>query len=263
MMKRGVWWIAAVLMIFVSGGVFAEEFYQYTDKDGTLRFTDDYNRVPLENQADVKTIPSVESKSQPSPDEQTQYPPAPEEAPAETPAYGPPGEILQETQEESEDEPAPEGAYETDAAGEPTGMDEEYPDETPADETGMTEDAYGEEGLDDSSAESADLPETGMERPPMSDYQVMTGQFDREKKELDKKMERLQREKESVESQDVNQMTSSELNTHEQRVKDLNARINGLNKEQLRFEERVRRFNERLMEKNKASEEGETSGDNS
>ena len=72
MMKHFVWMIAAALMLFQVGGVIAGEFYQYTDKDGNMIFTDDFDKVPKEKQAEVKTYQSVKSAPQPSVSEQTE-----------------------------------------------------------------------------------------------------------------------------------------------------------------------------------------------
>ncbi len=233
-------WMTVLLLWLVSTAVWAGEIFQYTDKDGNMIFTDDYNRVPKEKQADVKTFRAIETKSKPSDSTQIQNVPGSLEAPpADTSSA--PGDTPESN---AESETVPE-----------TGTEPEFVEEEalPSDEEPLLKQPSMEESMG---------PESSAESSPLSDIEVMKGQFDREKKELDRKLERLQKEKQALADQDVSQMNSWELNAHEERVKDINARIEGYQKEQRRFEQRVSDFNERIMNQNKMRAAGETADEN-
>jgi hypothetical protein len=235
MIKYFIWLIAAILMMYQTDRGFAGEIYQYTDKDGNMIFTDDLNKVPKEKQVGVKSFQSVVSKPQSTTSEPDQSSDTVQSnLPSET------TERLQPPEEGNEGETAPEDQMDMETTKEGSDMTSEYPEETSSAE---------DMGASVESGES-DIPATDSEAPESSDDEVITGQFDREKKELDQKLNRMQQEKEKLEKQDVSQMSSMELNAHEERVKDLNARINGLQKEQYQYQERVRRFNDRAVNRN-------------
>ena len=82
-----------------------------------------------------------------------------------------------------------------------------------------------------------------------SDYQVMAGQFEREKKQMDQQLGELQAEREKIGNTKFKDMTKEQLNANEEKVKDLNDRISRLQRDQAEFQERVRQFNERMKNK--------------
>jgi hypothetical protein len=51
-MKKLTWTIVIVFLVF--GGPVAAQFYRYIDHKGNLRFTDDYNKVPVEQRANIR-----------------------------------------------------------------------------------------------------------------------------------------------------------------------------------------------------------------
>ena len=58
--------LALVSLLSAPAGVFGE-YYQYTDKDGAVRFTDDPSMIPEDQQPQVKIFESIRSgESQPS-----------------------------------------------------------------------------------------------------------------------------------------------------------------------------------------------------
>jgi hypothetical protein len=254
-MKYLVWvFAAAVVLLFIqANSVFAGEFYEYTDKDGNLIFTDDFDKVPKEKQAEIKTYQSVKSAPQSSVSEQTKA-----SVPAESNIPTTATENVRAPEENSGEESAPEDLVDNEESEEPNEVDNPSLEETPVTGEEIEDKTYAEEPTEgDLSAEESTLSEDVTETPEPSDDEVMTGYFDREKKELDLQLERLQQEKEKVEKLDVSQMTSRELNAHEERVKELNARIEGNRKEQARFQDRVNKFNERITSSKQKPQVGE------
>jgi uncharacterized protein (DUF342 family) len=51
-MKKIAWTIAIVFLVFA--GPVTAQFYRYIDQNGNLRFTDDYNKVPVEQRANIQ-----------------------------------------------------------------------------------------------------------------------------------------------------------------------------------------------------------------
>lgn len=56
---KNFFWIA-LLLLFIAAPAFGE-YYEYTDRDGTVRFTDDPSVIP-KDQAEVKTFESIQSE---------------------------------------------------------------------------------------------------------------------------------------------------------------------------------------------------------
>lgn len=88
---------AALLLLFWSGAW--GEYYQYTDKDGTVRFTDDASMIPEEKQIDVKTFESIQS---PEPEEErVEEEPAPGEESMEETTDAASNETLEDAADET------------------------------------------------------------------------------------------------------------------------------------------------------------------
>ena len=51
-MKKLTWTIVIVFLVFA--GPVTAQFYRYIDQKGNLRFTDDYNKVPVEQRANIR-----------------------------------------------------------------------------------------------------------------------------------------------------------------------------------------------------------------
>ena len=51
-MKKLTLTIAIVFLVFA--GPVTAQFYRYIDRNGNLRFTDDYNKVPVEQRASIR-----------------------------------------------------------------------------------------------------------------------------------------------------------------------------------------------------------------
>ncbi|MDZ7833278.1 MAG: DUF4124 domain-containing protein [Desulfobacterales bacterium] len=56
----------AVLVCILFPGVTLSEYYQYTDKDGNLHFTDDKAQVPESQRGEIDKFESIEKKPTPS-----------------------------------------------------------------------------------------------------------------------------------------------------------------------------------------------------
>jgi len=52
----------AVLVCILFPGVTLSEYYQYTDKDGNLRFTDDKGQIPESQRGEIDKFESIEEK---------------------------------------------------------------------------------------------------------------------------------------------------------------------------------------------------------
>jgi hypothetical protein len=235
-----VWMVAVALLVFQAVHVAAGEYYQYLDKDGNMVFTDDLSKVPKEKMTGIKTYESVVSKPQPSTGDQAEDTQAVEQT-------EPPPVASEETETMtggSAEESAPEAQS---AAPEDV--------ETPADETSDqsaaeapsdsgTANAVEPEGS--SPAEESDASQTPLEAPESSDYRTMKAQFENEKIQLDQELNRLQAEKQALEKQNTDSMSSMELNAYEEKVKDLNDRIDKQEKEKAQFQNRVTKFNRRI-----------------
>lgn len=84
---------------------------------------------------------------------------------------------------------------------------------------------------------------------------VSPEQLDREKERLDRKFEALQAEKDKLSSVSIEEMTRRQLNTHEQKLKELNARIEEYREEKRAFKEKVNAYNSRLETEKPADQE--------
>jgi hypothetical protein len=51
-MKKLTWTILVVFLVFA--GPVTAQFYRYVDQNGNLRFTDDYNKVPVEQRGNIR-----------------------------------------------------------------------------------------------------------------------------------------------------------------------------------------------------------------
>jgi hypothetical protein len=51
-MKKFIWSILVIILLL--GGPATAQFYRYTDKNGNLRFTDDIDKVPAEQRANIR-----------------------------------------------------------------------------------------------------------------------------------------------------------------------------------------------------------------
>jgi hypothetical protein len=258
-MKYISWLAATALILFIASNAFCGEYYQYTDEEGNLRFTDDYETIPQKNKTGIKTYQSVVSKPQPTTGEPT------DDSEIEEPSDTSPetSEDIQPSGNEGPGESDMETQVDSGESGDQSDMTEpsteEYqaPEEEPSVEPGS--DNSMEETPVDESSPSDKLTDTIKSS---EDYQTMTKQFDRERDNLEREATRLQKEKQALDSQDVKDMTKMELNAYEEKVKDLNSRIKRQEKEQSQFQERVNNFNQRIIQK-QAPDEGVQSGDNS
>ncbi|MDA8404782.1 MAG: DUF4124 domain-containing protein [Desulfobacteraceae bacterium] len=57
--------LLAAALVLLLGSVAFGEYYEYTDKDGTVRFTDDPSVIPKDQQPEVKTYESIKSEAPP------------------------------------------------------------------------------------------------------------------------------------------------------------------------------------------------------
>ena len=67
-MKKLTWTIVIVFLVFA--GPVTAQFYRYIDQKGNLRFTDDYNKVPFEQRANIYKY-HESGKDSPSPSRET------------------------------------------------------------------------------------------------------------------------------------------------------------------------------------------------
>jgi hypothetical protein len=165
-----IWMIAAAAMLLMAGAVGAGEIYQYTDKEGNLIFTDDYNRVPQENQDEVKIIQSVESKPHSSAGEQAEPP-------------------VMEPENVTSAGPAPSSKDQISPSVDDSGSEDEKPESDTDTYAGEKESADGA-SLDEASDEASAEVEADSELVESSDYEVTTGRVERRKNERDRQLNR-------------------------------------------------------------------------
>lgn len=241
------WIVMVVLLLFmIAGNGWAGEFYQYTDQNGNLAFTDDMSKVPEDQQPGVETFNAVENDSEP-------LPPSDEE-------LSDPDEMTEESDLaessddalENADDDIKEETQDFDTPAEEDNIDfdqDNFEDEMPSEEAFETpeeEDEIFSENLEQSIGES---PEDGAASDKISQTlqeDITPAKLDARKAELDESMDKLREEQKILSNKSPETMKSDQLTAYEEQVKELNSRIQEHKVEIGRFQRDVAGFNKRI-----------------
>ncbi len=270
---RFVFFMSLMVFMVISFPLYAE-YYQYTDKDGVLRFTDELSDVPAGQRPHVTTHKSVDKEIGSN-------------AKNEQPSSSGIQEILQEDQESAGDEESSgntqaqdatdvdDGAadqYETrgltsEESSGTDGLGDQYSQESQSvesDEAGIDESSYTGKSdasrgdrpdtedqfeSEDSSETDIDAEKTPVDRSWRVKAREKKEEIEARKVELNKQYKAIQDEKARLGDPPAENASSSEKNAYNERINQINEKIVQYQKDSLNLDRDVEIFNSQISKK--------------
>jgi hypothetical protein len=232
------------------------EYYQYTDKDGVLRFTDELSEVPSGQRSNITTHPSVTNEDKSAPKNNQMVPDQAIE-------YQPDEEGYAEGQEDLNENTNEQDKVETQESGEDQSGTKELIVETAED----TEETQGVEEApvvseaqpeieDQAETEEEAVTDEQAEKTPAGDNwranaREKQKEFDARKMELSKRYKEIEQEKSQLGKPPGEDASPAEKKAYDEKSTQVNEKIVQYQKDYMTLQKEVETFNEQTSKKMK------------